>query len=467
MSKTITLIFLCLFCTTALFSQIDPFSDFKKKVTVEKSINIYTLGIGVDDSIEVATNFDAACNPLKTIKSKWTYQEKKLFYQDKDSFSYVMVGTILRPASKTHSIWRFDKQEWENQTSYTFNYQNNNPFFVERITSNFNAGIKKWVKIAVEVFQLDRKGNTLIYENYDPFSTPQNLKHKIAYEYTTWGALTYLKVERPSNGDWRTDSLKTIEYDGKRNRINATLTTYMYDKLDNQLSENTQKDSVLLKYSGGFLTYRKTEGKYPSIDSFIYDGQKVLILAISFNANLLGSIDTSQVNMTYYENINGKSLLQKKVFKRFIKWHNQSTNKDTAYWIISYTDFYTHNNLNQVTSIKSISSDPQYNYAVSYSKVLFNYCAGTSAPSKEMHENLAYSISPNPVNQTLFIRFDEPNSFNHSIQIMDVLGNTLKWINKENGDLRQIDVSDFAAGIYFLKVEMGNKVGVKKFVVNR
>jgi hypothetical protein len=465
MSKTITLIFLCLVCTTVLFSQIDPFSDFKKKVTVEKSTNFYFAAVA--DSIEIVTHFDAACNPLNTIKSKWTLQEKKLFYQDKDSFSYKMVGNILRPASKTYFNWRFDRQEWENQTNYTFNYQNNNPFLVERITSTFNVSIKKWVKTAVEVFQLDKKGNTLAYENYSPYSTTKSLNYKVAYEYTSWGALTYLKRERPSNGDWRTDSLKTVEYDGKRNRTNTTLTTYKYDNLDNQLSENTQKDTVLLKYIDRLLTYKKTEGKYPSIDSFIYDAEKVLILIKSYNASFMGNIDTSQVNLTYYENLNGKSSLQKKVYRRIMTLYNHNTKKDTAYWITSYTNFYKQNALNQIESIKSVSSDPQVDYTVFYSSVLFNYCSEISAPTTDIREPLAFVISPNPTNQTLFIAIEGQNEIRSSIQIMDVLGNSVKWMSNEKGDIKEIDVSDFAAGIYFVKIQVGHKVGVKKFVVNR
>ncbi len=68
MSKTITLIYLCLFCKVTLFSQIDPFSDFKKKVATERSTNVYFAAIA--DSIDILTQFDATCNPLKTIKSK-------------------------------------------------------------------------------------------------------------------------------------------------------------------------------------------------------------------------------------------------------------------------------------------------------------------------------------------------------------------------------------------------------------
>lgn len=464
MNKITTLIFFCLFFKAVLFSQIDPFSDFKKNITVERSTNFYFSG--VEDSIEIATNFDAACNPLKTIKSKWTFIERKFFYQDKDSFSYITVGNIVRPASKTFSIWRFDKQEWESQTRYNFNYPNNNPYFVERITSSFDSLKRQWFKIAAESFLLDKKGNTLAYENYDPYNTSKNLFHKATFEYSTWGALTYFKSERPSNGDWHTDSLKTIIYDSYRNKTNAILTTYTYDKNDNQLSENTQKDSTFYKYNIGLLTYRKTGEKYSVIDSFFYDAQKILILKKSFNTDVVGNIDTSKINLTYYDNVNGKSLLQKKVCKRIIKWRNTATSKDTSYWITSYAEFYTHNSLSQLSSVKFVASDPQLDYFLNFSKVNYKYCGETNTPNKEIQENLAFTISPNPTNQTLFIKIEEQNDLKSPVQIMDILGNIVKWISLKEGDLTQLDVSDFASGIYFLKIQLGNKVGVQKFVVN-
>ncbi len=378
-----------------------------------------------------------------------------------------MVGNVLKPESKTFSVWHFDKQEWVGQTRHTFSYPNNSPAFVERITSSFDTLKRQWVKRTAESFLLDKKGNTLAYENYDPFSTSKKLLHKITYEYASWGALTFFKSERPSNGDWRIDSIKTISYDTYRNRTASIFTTYAYDKLDNQMSENIQKDTVFNNYKNGLLTYRKIADKSPLIDSFFYDNQNVMILTKSFTTDLFGNIDTSKVNIAYFDNLNGKSLIDKKVYKRIIKVHNTTTNRDTSYWVISFSELYTLNALNQISSVRFVASDPQYDYSTLYSKVMYKYCGDISLPSNEIYENLAFTISPNPTNQTLFVKLEAQNDYKSSIQIIDILGNTLKWISLENGDVKQIDVSDFASGIYFLKVQMGNKVGVKKFVVNR
>jgi Secretion system C-terminal sorting domain len=465
MSKTITLMALCLFFPAALFSQIDPFSDFKTKIATEKTTNVYFAQAA--DSIDIITQYDAACNPLTTLKSKWSFQDKKLLYQEKDSFSYTMVGNVVKPESKTLSLWHFAKQQWVGQTRFFFTYPNNNPNLVERTTSSFDTIKRLWIKQKVEGFLLDRKGNTLAYENYDPSGLSKNLLHKIAYEYTTWGALSYVKSERPSNGNWRTDSIKTITYDAYRNRIATATTIYNYDKFDSLLNDNTQIDSVFNTYKNGLLVYRKIAAKSPLIDSFFYNNRGVLLLKKSFKTDLSGNMDTTNVYSTHYEDSNGKSLIQKNVYRRMLKGVNALTNKDTSYWVISYSELYTLNTLNQIATIRFVASDPQYNYATLYSKVAYKYCGDISLPAEEIQENLAFSISPNPTNQTLYVHIEAQNDLKSSIQILDVLGNILQQKDNEYGDLKQIDVSNFASGVYFLKVQNGSKAGVKKFVVHR
>jgi Secretion system C-terminal sorting domain len=463
MNKILTLVSFCLISAASLFSQIDPFSNFKKNIETERRIN---LGFYPDDSVAVTTIFDPLCNPLQTIKSKWSYRDKKFFYQDKDSFSYVMVGNILRPDSKTYSIWRFDKQEWESQTRFTFNYANNNPYFVERISSVYDTLRQRWFKRAAESFLLDKNGNTLAYENYDPYNIPKILLHKVAYEYTDWGALKYFKRERPSNGDWRTDTIKSIAYDQNKNITASNLTTYTYDRYDNQLTENKQKDSISYVYTNGLLVSKRTLNKYSNVDSFFYNAQKYLTVKKTFYADSLGRVDTTNIYTTFYQHFNGKDLPRKKTFDRKFRLNISYANVDTIYWIQSSEEYFTYNANNQLSSSEFIGHDPVYDYSPAYSKIFYNYCGETKTSSPEIHEQLTFTINPNPVNQLLFIELDEQNHSNGSIQILDVLGNTLKLINKGKDDVKQIDVSNFSSGIYFLRVQMGNKIGVKKFVVN-
>jgi Secretion system C-terminal sorting domain len=462
MNKILTLVSFCLISAASLFSQIDPFIDFKKTVATERSANLYFFASS--DSIEISTIFDASCNPLKTIKSKWTYSDKKLFYQDKDSFSYIMVGNVLRPASKTYSILRFDKQEWEDQTLYTFNYPNNNPYNVERITSKFNLSFKKWIKTTSEVFQLDKNGSTIAYESYDPYQTIKFLFHKSAYKYTDWGALKYFKRERPSNGDWRTDSINEIAYDAYRNKTSSTLTTYVYDRYDNQLDEIIKKDSITYSYNNGILVSRKTEGKYFSIDSFFYNSKNILISNKTFFGDTLGRIDTNYTNAYYFENFNERDLPQKYTHRRVLRGYNFMPLRDTAYWVTSFEQYITYNNNGQKSSVEFIASDPVIDYNRPYYKAIYKYCGETSTPSKEIYGDLAFTLSPNPTNNTLFIDLNENNYWNVSTQIADVLGNIIRL--EKITHLQEMDVSNLPNGIYFLKIQMGNKMGVKKFVVN-
>jgi Secretion system C-terminal sorting domain len=174
-------------------------------------------------------------------------------------------------------------------------------------------------------------------------------------------------------------------------------------------------------------------------------------------------MDTSKVNISYYEDLNGKSLIQKNVFKRIIKSYNATTKKDTSYWVISFSELYTLNALNQISSIRYIASDPQYDYSTLYSKVVYKYCGDISLPSNEIHENLAFTISPNPTNHTLFINAHEEKDLNGVIQIVDVLGNIIR--SEKINNLREIDVSNLSNGIYFLKIHVDKSIGVKKFIV--
>jgi hypothetical protein len=461
MNRIIVLISLCFFSLTTLLSQIDPFSDFKKSIATERKFNYYFFS--APDSVEIITNFDATCNPLKTIKSQWTYRDKKLFYQDKDSFSYVMVGNILRPASKTYSIWHFDKQGYEDQTRYTFNYQNNNPYFVERISSVFDTLRQRWFKRTAESFLLDKNGNTLVYENYDPYSISKSLFHKVAYEYTDWGALKYFKREHLSNGEWRTDTIKVIAYDQYHNKTVSNLTTYTYDKYGNQLNEMMQKDSTAYSYNNGLLISKRIINKSSNVDSFFYNVQKNLTLKKTFYGDILGRADTTVVYCTDYIHLYGRDLPQKQTFKRKIGQYNSSTQKDTSYWITSYEQFFTYNKNNQLATSEFNAFGSYDDYLIIYSKVFYGYCGEINTPSKEIYENLAFTISPNPTNQILLINANENKNLNGMIQIVDVLGNIIR--SEKINNLREIEVSNLPNGIYFLKIQVDKSIGVKKFIV--
>jgi Secretion system C-terminal sorting domain len=79
----------------------------------------------------------------------------------------------------------------------------------------------------------------------------------------------------------------------------------------------------------------------------------------------------------------------------------------------------------------------------------------------------AVKIYPNPVNTQLFVEIDpntEGSLSTATIQIFDAMGRLIQS-QKTSNDTLQIDVANFAHGIYLLKVEKGGKYLAKKFIV--
>ncbi len=73
---------------------------------------------------------------------------------------------------------------------------------------------------------------------------------------------------------------------------------------------------------------------------------------------------------------------------------------------------------------------------------------------------LKVDIYPNPVSDRLNIIV---GSIDATVQITDINGQVVKILDKEKGTY-SIDMTDFKAGIYFVKVVVGNKVSVNKII---
>ena len=73
------------------------------------------------------------------------------------------------------------------------------------------------------------------------------------------------------------------------------------------------------------------------------------------------------------------------------------------------------------------------------------------------------AVYPNPTQAIIELRLDETKLQINECQLFDIYGKLLKIV-PVSSDHTQIDVSDFANGIYFIRIE--SKVGTitKKFV---
>lgn len=80
----------------------------------------------------------------------------------------------------------------------------------------------------------------------------------------------------------------------------------------------------------------------------------------------------------------------------------------------------------------------------------------------DLIEVINISIYPNPATDILRISADQKAEF---INIMDVFGKIIKTV-QPNTESIEIDISDFAGGVYFVQIGINNQAVVKKLIVN-
>jgi hypothetical protein len=97
----------------------------------------------------------------------------------------------------------------------------------------------------------------------------------------------------------------------------------------------------------------------------------------------------------------------------------------------------------------------------SYIRIAYEYCGiPTLTPTAEL-QTLDFKIYPNPTNQVLNIEIPE-NTEGVSIEIINAMGIVMSKTIQLN-----VDVSTLPTGIYFVQIKTKDRVGVKRFVVNR
>ncbi|MGZ4056364.1 MAG: T9SS type A sorting domain-containing protein [Bacteroidia bacterium] len=108
----------------------------------------------------------------------------------------------------------------------------------------------------------------------------------------------------------------------------------------------------------------------------------------------------------------------------------------------------------------------------------FNMIGGTTAHSiakwttplgiRENFASNSIGICPNPATNQITIKFDLTETKNTSIEIKNILGQTIKAITNmglsKGTNKIEIDVSGFTNGIYFLQLQNGNQITNQKFI---
>ncbi len=97
-----------------------------------------------------------------------------------------------------------------------------------------------------------------------------------------------------------------------------------------------------------------------------------------------------------------------------------------------------------------------------------NCSVGIAESTIQESQNLAnLNVFPNPTENLVSIEFELTETKDVSIEIKNVLGQTIKTISNSfttGNNKIEIDVSKFSSGIYFVQIQSENKITSKKFI---
>ena len=95
---------------------------------------------------------------------------------------------------------------------------------------------------------------------------------------------------------------------------------------------------------------------------------------------------------------------------------------------------------------------------------------GPVSVREELWSQLQLELFPNPVSAELSVSYQLSKANTIQFEVLDLLGRTL-WTNstleqKQGNHLQTIETSRLPAGMYTLKMKVGNAVRMRKFVKN-
>jgi Secretion system C-terminal sorting domain len=340
---------------------------------------------------------------------------------------------------------------------------------------------------------------TNIYETLDSFTYSNGDLFEILnyYANTTYGK-SFDSREKHFYSNGRLDSIISIT--NTVNRFNR-LRYFTYDIPNGITTETVVLDSSKVKRTfldritsqldtnGNLIRYKTEYFKNSKWNTgteqlISWSSNKVLSIKLIIKPGLnYGSnfvLDTSRYRVVYYGSTN-------KIDSIFNDSHDSISNKwyrDRLYvnekpnskgFPTKITEYFTNNYFTPVEDYElgwDKSDDIQFLYYSGDTLVrqfiypqnkreTFQYCGIPTLTATNELQTFDFKIYPNPTNQVLNIEIPQ-NTEGPSIEIFNAMGIMVSKTKQLN-----IDVSTLPIGIYFVQIKTKDRVGVKRFIVNR
>lgn len=115
---------------------------------------------------------------------------------------------------------------------------------------------------------------------------------------------------------------------------------------------------------------------------------------------------------------------------------------------------------NMVVQVKKRVIDP----FVNQSRFIFEYCGDAVATNEVKKERLNCLVFPNPAHESLTIRLKEETAANADVSIVNTMGQVVFQARNHAVD-SPLSIATLPNGLYVLRVQVGDKIGITNFTV--
>lgn len=419
-----------------------------------------------------------------------------------------IVGDIFLVTESIEQEWI--NSAWQNVSRNTYSYDSS---ITNYLTTTEIWDNNQWVNETQYWPTLDGNGNT-IEEVYKAWVDPSWVNsERYLYEYDGNGKVTVETSQSWNVTEW-VNSNRTV-YTYTNNHLTEKLyqqwnvtdwsnvDRHQYTYVNNNLTEE-----LFQQYISGWNNVSLIQNSYNSQNNIIETLNKrwdngTWFLEMKYtnqysNGNLTvitmqeGRIDTLWTNIGLYtKNYNSNNLLVEYISQY---WHSLNGWINQQRWILTYlpdnrpvewvTQFWQNNNWGNFSRLIS-TYDVNGNETVfawdmwqnsaweNHVQILYNYTSVSPVEDDPLNK-LNYSLFqnyPNPFNPNTKISWQSPVGSHQTLIVFDVLGNKIKTLLDEYKPAGKYEIdfnaSELSSGVYFMRLEAGNHICIKKMILLR
>lgn len=426
----ISVLFFCLLLATTMSAQFMTPPDQADKFGLEQFLNNGAMDLKNLNPANFITN-----KQRRFLEQEWTVNTWQSLNQERKEFAANCGLPVLNVKEDYDALSR----TFKTTDLDSFIYANNrlktwSVYFVVN-------GVRTLSSVAQLTYSTRAAPDTVLVSN------PQlNGTTRFAYTFNASGQLTAIREDGIFNGNLFPASRAQLTYDTRGN-----LTRYLIEEPDGA-NWKTSEDNRYAYNATNQLTEKVNTFVFgSSADSlknlFNYDTQNRLIKQFQIYGR-----DTSAIVVS---NHNAKKR------PRLLEFEQLNSPSGPLFGKATLT-YQANDSLvaNMVTQEKRRVADP----FVNQSRFIFEYCGDAVGTNEVKKEPLSCLVFPNPASESLTIRLKENTASNADVSVVNTMGQVVFQARNHAVDT-PLSISTLPNGLYVLRVQIGDKIGITNFTV--